>query len=137
MPCLSVTFPNLIEIDEIGVFQLCLYLNTPILPLDSAQVSVFSGPNPAGNVGVHINRVSPVNKGEIVWTVGPEVVVMMGRLLRQGMVDFTRRIAVAGSEVENPAYLEVLKMFPWFLSLRSEEPLYPANHESYHQIYSF
>lgn len=83
-------------------------INTPILPLDSAQVSVFSGPNPAGNVGVHINRVSPVNKGEIVWTVGPEVVVMMGRLLRQGMVDFTRRIAVAGSEVENPAYLDTV-----------------------------
>lgn len=82
-------------------------INTPILPIEGVQVSVFAGPNPAGNVGVHINHVDPINKGEVVWTLGAEVAVMLGRLLRKGYVEFTRRIAVAGSQVKEPAYLEV------------------------------
>ena len=82
-------------------------INTSILPIKEAEVSVFNGPNPAGNVGVQINRVDPVNKGEVVWTMAPEEVVFIGRLLRTGKVDFTRRIALAGSEVKEPRYMEV------------------------------
>lgn len=82
-------------------------INTPILPIEGVQVSVFAGPNPAGNVGVQINHVDPINKGEVVWTLGAEVAVMLGRLLRKGYVEFTRRIAVAGSQVKEPGYCEV------------------------------
>lgn len=82
-------------------------VNTPILPIPEAEVSQFSGPNPAGNVGVHINHVSPINKGETVWTMGAEAVIFVGRLMRTGKVDFTRTIAVAGSQVEKPAYVSV------------------------------
>ena len=82
-------------------------INTAILPVNEAEVSVFSGPNPSGNVGVHINRISPVNKGEVVWTVGAEVVVMLGELMVTGHADYVRHIAVAGSEVKDPQYLEV------------------------------
>ena len=81
-------------------------INTPMLPLEDAEVSVFSGPNPAGNVGVHINKISPVNKGEIVWTVNAEVVTFIGKLFQTGHVDFTRRIAIAGSQIQNPEYVE-------------------------------
>ena len=31
------------------------------------EISHFSGPHPAGNVGVHIHHLDPVNKGEVVW----------------------------------------------------------------------
>lgn len=82
-------------------------INTPILPLENAQVSVFDGPNPSGNVGVQINHVSPVNKGEVVWTIGAEEVIFIGRLVRTGKVDLTRTIAVAGSMVKEPTYLKV------------------------------
>lgn len=78
-----------------------------LLPLEGAQIHIFDGPNPSGNVGVHINHVNPINKGEIVWTIAPEVVVMIGKFLETGNVDFTRRIAVAGSEVNTPQYYEV------------------------------
>lgn len=81
-------------------------INTGILPLEEAEVSVFSGPNPAGNVSVHINHVDPVNKGEVVWTMAPEDVVILGRLLRTGKIDMTRTIAVAGSEVKEPCYIK-------------------------------
>ncbi|MCI6643227.1 MAG: Na(+)-translocating NADH-quinone reductase subunit A [Alloprevotella sp.] len=81
-------------------------INTDLLPTHEAKVSVFDGPNPSGNVGVHINRISPINKGEIVWTLGAEAVVFIGRFAKTGQVNLTRRIAVAGSQVVNPCYVE-------------------------------
>ena len=71
------------------------------------EVNIFDGPAPAGNVGVQINHVSPINKGEVVWTMGAEEVIFLGRLLKNGTVDFTRTIALAGSEVKAPKYYKV------------------------------
>lgn len=72
------------------------------------EVTVFDGPAPAGNVGVQINHVSPINKGEVAWTLGAEEVIFIGRLLKTGKLDFTRTIALAGSEVKAPKYYKVL-----------------------------
>jgi Na+-transporting NADH:ubiquinone oxidoreductase subunit A len=74
----------------------------------NATVTEYEGPCPAGNVGVQINHVSPVNKGEVVWTLGAEEVAMVGRLFDEGKVDLTRTIAVAGSEIKQPQYVKVL-----------------------------
>ena len=71
-------------------------------------INVFDGPAPAGNVGVQINHVDPINKGEVVWTLGAEEVIFVGRLALTGKVDFTRTIAVAGSEVKAPKYAKAL-----------------------------
>ena len=103
-------------------------LNTPLLPISAPQVTVacFSGPNPAGNVGVQINRVAPVNKGETVWTMAPEAVIFLGRLLRTGKLDFTRTIAVGGSEIEAPQYARVKVGAK--LSSILEGQLLPAEH---------
>ena len=72
------------------------------------EVNVFDGPCPAGNVGVQINHVSPVNKGEVVWTVDPTAVIFFGRLFLTGKVDLRRLVALCGSEVKNPQYVEML-----------------------------
>ena len=82
-------------------------VNTAILPVKEADVRIFDGPNPSGNVGVQINHIDPVNKGETVWTMAPEDVIFIGRLLRTGRVNMTRRIALAGAEVKEPRYMEV------------------------------
>ena len=79
-----------------------------LLEAKDCVVNVFDGPAPAGNVGVQINHIDPVNKGEVVWTMAPEVVIMLGRLLKNGVVDFSRKIAVAGSEVKAPKYAQVI-----------------------------
>lgn len=71
-------------------------------------VTVFDGPAPAGNVGVQINHVSPINKGEVVWTLGAEEVIFVGRLMLTGRVDLTRTIALAGAEVKAPQYYTAL-----------------------------
>ena len=70
----------------------------------NVTVNVFDGPAPAGNVGVQINHIDPVNKGETVWTLGAEEVIFVGHLFNTGKLDFTRLVAFAGSEVKQPAY---------------------------------
>ncbi len=74
----------------------------------NVTVTLFDGPAPAGNVGVQINHVAPINKGEIVWTLGAEEVIFIGRLFNTGCVDLTRTIAFAGSEVAETGYAKVL-----------------------------
>ena len=73
------------------------------------EVTVFDGKCPAGNVGVQVNHLDPVNKGEVVWTIGdPTVVLFIGRLFNTGKVNLTRRVALCGSEVKSPAYVDML-----------------------------
>lgn len=73
----------------------------------NVEVNVFDGPHPAGNVGVQINHLAPVNKGETVWTIDPQAVIFIGRLFNTGYVDMTRTVAVTGSEVKKPAYCKL------------------------------
>lgn len=72
------------------------------------EINVFDGKCPAGNVGVQVNHIDPINKGEVVWTIDPAAVIFFGRLFNTGKVDLRRVIAVAGSEVNNPSYAEIL-----------------------------
>ena len=75
----------------------------------NAEVYVFDGKCPAGNVGVQVNNIAPVNKGEVVWTIGdPSVVLFIGRLFNTGKVDLRRTVALCGSEVKNPAHVDML-----------------------------
>ena len=73
----------------------------------NVTVTAFDGPNPAGNVGVQINHISPINKGETVWTLRAEEVIFIGRLFNTGRVALTRTIALTGSEVKKPAYCKL------------------------------
>lgn len=75
---------------------------------NDVEVVKFSGKCPAGNVGVQVNHIDPVNKGEVVWTVDPTAVIFFGRLFNTGKVDLRRAVALAGSEVTSPHYTEML-----------------------------
>ncbi len=68
------------------------------------QINSFSGPHPSGNVSVHINKIDPINKGDIIWYLYPQDVLTIGKLFKQGKFDSSRVIALAGSEVKNPKY---------------------------------
>jgi len=74
----------------------------------NAQVNYFRGPHPAGNAGVQIHRIDPVNKGEFVWTVGPQEVIMIGRLFLNGIYDASKVVALTGSEVIRPRYYKLI-----------------------------
>ena len=72
-----------------------------------AELNIFDGKCPAGNVGVQVNNIDPVNKGEVVWTIGdPTVVLFIGRLFNTGKVDLRRTVALCGSEIKNPAHVD-------------------------------
>ena len=71
--------------------------------VDGVQLNTISGPHPAGNVGVQIHHLDPVNKGEIVWTVSPVGVAFIGKLFLEGKYDTSRLIAITGSQVKDPA----------------------------------
>ena len=75
--------------------------------MKDVEINVFDGPCPAGNVGVQVNHLAPVNKGEVVWTVDPTAVIFFGRLFLNGKVDLRRTIALGGSEMSNPCYVAV------------------------------
>lgn len=75
---------------------------------NDVEVVKFSGKCPAGNVGVQVNHIDPVNKGEVVWTVDPTAVIFFGKLFNTGKVDLRRTVALAGSEVTSPHYTEML-----------------------------
>ncbi len=75
--------------------------------LSGVVMHQFSGPHPAGNVGVQINHISPINKGEVVWTVDLHLVAVIGRFMLKGVYDTRRIIAVAGPAAVKPAYAEV------------------------------
>ena len=81
--------------------------STALTQAKNVTVTAFDGPNPAGNVGVQINHISPIVKGETVWTIDPQVVIFIGRLMNTGRVDMTRTVAITGSEVLKPAYCKL------------------------------
>ena len=77
--------------------------------LDNVVVTRYAGPHPAGNVGIQIHKTNPINKGEIVWIVNPQDVIIIGRLFSRGVLDTSVIISFCGSEVISPAYYKTRK----------------------------
>ncbi|WP_179351536.1 Na(+)-translocating NADH-quinone reductase subunit A [Winogradskyella vidalii] len=80
--------------------------NSPLASLQNVTIHKVSGPHPSGNVGTLINKVSPVNKGETVWTVNAQDLVIIGELLLTGQFNAERIVALAGSSVKKPRYFK-------------------------------
>jgi len=78
--------------------------DSPLLGLDHTTVHRVSGPHPSGNVSTQIAQIDPINKGEVVWTVSPQDLVIIGALLLTGKFNAERTVALAGSSVANPQY---------------------------------
>lgn len=68
----------------------------------------FKGPHPAGNVGIQIHHIAPIQKGEIVWYVQPQDVIIIGRLFAEGRYRADRVVALTGSCVSQPQYFRVM-----------------------------
>ncbi|MGR7813292.1 Na(+)-translocating NADH-quinone reductase subunit A [Lacinutrix undariae] len=80
--------------------------NSPLSGVSGATLHTVSGPHPSGNVGTLINKVDPVNKGEVVWTVNPQDLVIIGELLLTGKFNAERVVALVGSSVKKPRYFK-------------------------------
>ncbi len=92
-----------------------IYLNLPaekdISPAFTkcrgVEINYFSGPHPAGNVGVQIHKIQPINKGDIIWYLYPQDVITIGKLFLLGIFDASIIIALTGSEILDPQYYRV------------------------------
>lgn len=69
---------------------------------DTARVYEFTGPHPAGNVGVQIANIKPVNKKETVWALDARLAVRIGILFSEGRLDMGAEVAVTGPEAVDP-----------------------------------
>lgn len=87
----------------------------------NAEIRLFEGPHPAGNVGVQIHHIDPINKGDVVWTVDVQHVAMIGRFFRTGKVDMSKIIALTGSETAQPRYFSVIAGLPINSIVRQKE----------------
>ena len=76
------------------------------------QIHVVSGPHPAGNVGVQISHISPIMKGDTVWTVNPLHVAAIGHVVNTGKLELTRKVAVTGPDATKLGYVVCLPGTP-------------------------
>ena len=71
-------------------------------------INKISGAHPAGNVGIQVHHIDPINKGEVVWYLQPQDVIAIARLFTEGKYDVSRIVALAGSQVKKPKYYRTI-----------------------------
>ena len=78
----------------------------PIPAIDRVRHEQFSGPHPAGSVGLHIHTLDPVDRAKVVWHLGIQDVAAIGHLFETGSLDVGRVVAIGGPPVRQPRLLE-------------------------------
>jgi len=77
-----------------------------LLNVRGARAHTFNGPHPAGNVGIQIHHISPINLNDLVWTVNAQDVVRIGNFFLTGKLDTTLFVTVGGPSVLNPVHIK-------------------------------
>lgn len=72
---------------------------------EPVRVEEFAGPHPAGAAGLHIHTLDPVDRNKLVWQIGLQDVLAIGRLFETGAPDVQRVVALAGPPVRRPRLL--------------------------------
>jgi len=81
---------------------------SPLASAKGVEIHTVSGPHPVGNVSTQIAQVNPINKGEVVWVVTPQDLVVIGELFLTGKFSPKRTIALTGSKFKTPKYVTAL-----------------------------
>jgi len=72
------------------------------------EINKIRGAHPAGNVGIQVHHIDPINKGQVVWYLQPQDVIVIARLFTEGKYDVSRIVALAGSQVKKPKYYRTI-----------------------------
>ncbi len=91
-----------------GPVFLCLDAAAPqpsaaVTGAKNVQIRYFQGPHPAGNTSVHIHHLDAISPGDTVWTMAGTDVILLGRLLLDGVLPTHRVIALGGPAVKPEA----------------------------------
>ena len=84
------------------------FASTPLHKIEHVIQHVFSGKHPAGNVGIQISHISPIQKGDTVWTISLAFLAAIGKLFNTGKYNVSRKVAVTGPKAIDPAYVEAV-----------------------------
>ena len=85
-----------------GATYLCQAPGAELANVPGVEVAAFEGPHPAGLAGTHIHFLHPVTAADVVWTIGYQDVIAIGRLMQTGHLDPSRVVAICGPEATNP-----------------------------------
>ena len=82
--------------------------NSPLANIKGIELHKVSGPHPSGNVSTQIASIDPINKGEVVWVITPQDLIVIGELLLTGKYNATRTVALTGSKFSKPQYVTAI-----------------------------
>ena len=74
----------------------------------NVQNNIVKGPHPAGNVGTQIHEIDPINKGEIIWYINPQDVLILGRYSLTGVYDASKVISLGGEGSSEKKYFKTI-----------------------------
>jgi Na+-transporting NADH:ubiquinone oxidoreductase subunit A len=74
----------------------------------NVKTHLVKGPHPSGNVGVQMHEIDPINKGEVVWYINPQDVMILGRYSLTGVYDANKVISIGGENVNSPKYVKTI-----------------------------
>ncbi|WP_319777187.1 Na(+)-translocating NADH-quinone reductase subunit A [Maridesulfovibrio sp.] len=78
-----------------------------VLPMiQEVKMHMFSGPHPAGLPGTHIHFVDPVGPAKMVWHIGYQDVIAIGKLFTTGRLATERYVALGGPMVNRPRIIK-------------------------------
>ena len=72
--------------------------------VNNIDIININGKHPSGNVSFQINKINPINIGEVIWVISPEDMANIGSFFNTGTFNPTRTVAVSGSAVKHPKY---------------------------------
>ena len=79
-----------------------------ISSLENVDLHSISGPHPCGNVGIQIHHISPLKPNEIIWTIDPQHVVILGKFFLTGRFDPSILVSIGGPIFSNPKYIRTI-----------------------------
>lgn len=85
---------------------------TTFRELKDCTLYEVSGAHPAGNVGIQINNLAPLAKGETIFCINIQDLALMGRLFQKGIVDMQKKVALTGPLAYGRQYYNVLPGMP-------------------------
>jgi len=80
----------------------------PGADLSGVVAASFAGPHPAGLAGTHMHFLEPPSAGKVVWSIGYQDVIAIGRLLATGRIDPSRVVALTGPLCRNPRLIRTI-----------------------------